>query len=99
VVNHRVVVLVVVAVMAAAVAEDEAGEEDDREDKHNPGDDGDPRGDLEDPRGPVGRYRFRGGRCSCGGVPHSGGFRCFTHETNDESVNSSGCYALLMYEL
>jgi hypothetical protein len=32
-------------------------------------------------------------------VPHSGGFRCFTHETNDESVNSSGCYALLMYEL
>jgi hypothetical protein len=29
-------------------------------------------------------------------VPHSGGFRCFTHETNDEAVNSSGGYALLM---
>jgi hypothetical protein len=96
VVNHRVVVLVVVAVMSAAVTEDEAGEEDHRDDEHDPGDDGDPRGDLKDPRGPVGSYRFRGGRRSCGRVPHSGGFRCFTHETNDEAVNSSGRYALLM---
>lgn len=97
VMHHRgvvVVMLVVVAVMAA-VAKDEAGEEDDRDDEHDPGDDGDPRGELEDPRGPVSRRRLSGRR-SCGGGPHGGVFRCFTHETNDEGVHNSCCYALLM---
>lgn len=84
-------------VVATAVAEDEAGEEDDRDDEHDSGDSGYPGGYLEDAGSPVWRYRYRSGRRgSCGGSPHSGGFRCFTHETNDGRVNSSDGYALLM---
>lgn len=100
-VHPRRVVLVVV-VVTAVVSQRHSGEEDDGDDEDDPCDDGNPCRGKEDPRGPEWRclYSSRSRRrCSCGGSPHSGGFRCFTHETNDEGVNSSCGYALLMYQL
>jgi hypothetical protein len=95
-VHPRRVVLVVV-VMTAVVPQRHSGEEYDGDDEDDPRDDGNPCRGKEDPRGPVWRCLYSSRRrCSCGGSPHSGGFRCFTHETNDEGVNNSCGYALLM---
>lgn len=94
--HHRVVLVVVEATVTSVPAEREAGEEDDRDDEHDPGDDGNPRRELEDPGGPVWRCVCRRRRrCSCGMCPRSWGFRCFTHETHDAWVNNSYGYALL----
>lgn len=97
--HHRVVLVTVVAV-TRMLPEGIAGEEDDRDDEHDPGDDRDPGRELKDPRGPVyhlGWQRRR--RRSCGCSPHSGGFRCFTHETHDAGVNNSWGYAQLKCQL
>lgn len=95
--HHRVwlVVVAVVAMVPAGLTEHEAGEEDDRDDEHGPGGDGNVGRCLEDPRGPVDDDRLCRRRCGCGRGPHSGGFRCFTHETNDARVNSGSGYALV----
>jgi hypothetical protein len=102
--HHRVVLVVTVmeAAMARVLAESEAGEEDHRDDEHDPGDDGNPGRELEDPGGLVYVYHLGGcqrRRFCCGSSPHCWGFRCFTHETNDAWVNSSYGYALLKYQL
>jgi hypothetical protein len=85
--HHRVVHVVTVmeaASMTRVLTKSEAGEEDDRDNEHDPGDDGNPCRELEDPGGPVyylgRRQRFWG---CCGCSPHCWGFRCFTHETHD----------------
>ena len=49
--HHRVLLVVVAAMVTGVLAEREAGEENDRDDEHDPGDDGDPRRELEDPVG------------------------------------------------
>jgi hypothetical protein len=54
--HHRVVlVMSVVEAVVGVPAEREAGEENDRDDKHDPGDDGNPRRELEDLGGLVWR--------------------------------------------
>ncbi len=94
---HEHGVVLVVVMMTAMVPQRHSGEEDDGDDEHDPGDDGNPCRGNKDPGGPVWRCLDWGRRrCSCGGSPHSGGFRCFTHETHDEGVNNSHGYALLM---
>jgi hypothetical protein len=98
--HHRVMLVVVSAVVTGVLAKDEAGEEDDRDDEDDPGDDRDPGRDLEDPGGPVWRCLcFDRRRRSCGRGPHSGGVRCFTHETHDAGVNNGDGYAVLKYQL
>ncbi len=103
--HHRVVHVVTVMVtttMTGVLTKSEAGKEDDRDDEHDPGDDGNPCRELEDPGGPVyvdhlgGRRRRR---FCCGCSPHCWGFRCFTHETHDPRPNNSHRYALLKYQL
>jgi hypothetical protein len=49
--HHRVMLVVVAAMVTGVLAEREAGEENHRDDKHDPGDDGNPRRELEDPMG------------------------------------------------
>jgi hypothetical protein len=97
--SRVVLVVVMAAVVPSGFAEPEAGEEDDRDDEHDPGDDGNPRRELEDLGGLVDVWRWGcrlGRRRSCGRSPRSWGFRCFTHETHDAGVNNSYGYALLM---
>lgn len=96
---HHRGVMVVVTVVAALVSQRHSREEDDRHDEHDARDDGNPcRGDK-DPGGPVQRRLCGRRRCSCGGTPHTRGFRCFTHETNDAGVNNGYGYALVKYQL
>ena len=56
--HHRVVLVVVVetTAMTGVPAEPEAGEENDRDVEHDPGDDGNPRRELEDLGGLVWRF-------------------------------------------
>ncbi len=101
--HHRVVHVVTVmeaAAMTRMLTESEAGEEDDRDDEYDPGDDGNPRRELEDPGGPVDHLgRRRRWWCCCSCSLHCWGFRCFTHETHDAWVNNSHRYAQLKYQL
>jgi hypothetical protein len=91
-----VLVVTVVTAVACVPSEAVAGEENDRDNEHDPGDDGDPRRTQKDSGGSAEGFFCDWSRCGCGSRPHGGGFRCFTHETHDAWVNSSGGYALLM---
>jgi hypothetical protein len=68
--HHRVVHVVTVmeaATMTRVLTKSKAGEENDGDDEHDPGDDGNPCRELEDPGGPV--YHLgcrRRWRCCCG---------------------------------
>jgi len=55
--HHRMMLGVVVeAAVTGMPSEAVAGEENDRDDEHDPGDDGNPGGELEDPGCPVWRW-------------------------------------------
>jgi len=90
-VDHGLVMpVMVVEVMRPGVpAEYEAAKEHDRGDEHDPGDDGDPGCGLVEP---VRLLRF----CCRGGSPPGGGFRCFSHVSNNAWVNNSRRYVLVM---
>ncbi len=85
--EHSVVLVVTVvetAAMTGVLTQSEAGEEDDRDNEHDPGDDGNPCRELEDPGVSVYHLdRGRRGWCCCSCSLHCWGFRCFTHETHD----------------
>lgn len=100
--DHGVVVLVMTRRVHVCVpAESETGEEDGCDDEHNPGDDRNPCGDLEEPVRVRG-WRWRDGARRWDGRDRGrrgGGFRCFTHTSNHAGATNSPGYALLMNPL